>query len=73
MRGQGVGKALFQYLGQRAQETSCPRMDWVVLDWNLPAKEVYRRMGAQHKKEWEGMRLEGPALDKLAQPLSAPA
>ncbi len=68
MRGQGVGKALFQYLGKRAKELDCPRMDWVVLDWNVGAKEVYRRMGAQHKKEWEGMRLEGEALDRLAGP-----
>lgn len=32
MRGQGVGKALFQYLGKRAKELDCPRMDWVVLE-----------------------------------------
>lgn len=66
MRGKGVGKALFNSLGKRAKELDCPRMDWVVLDWNEPAKEVYKRMGASHKKEWEGMRLEGAALDKLA-------
>lgn len=32
MRGRGVGKALFKYLGQRAKELDCPRMDWVVLE-----------------------------------------
>ncbi|GAA5984339.1 hypothetical protein JCM5350_001022 [Sporobolomyces pararoseus] len=67
MRGQGVGKALFGYLGKLCKDLELPRMDWVVLDWNTPAQDVYRRMGANHKKEWWGMRLEGEALAKLAQ------
>ncbi|ORY90897.1 N-acetyltransferase GCN5, partial [Leucosporidium creatinivorum] len=61
-RGLGVGKALFRYLGQICKEKNLPRMDWVVLDWNEPAKNVYKKMGAVHKKDWEGMRLEGEAL-----------
>lgn len=34
MRGQGVGKALFRYLGQLCEEKDLARLDWVVLDWN---------------------------------------
>jgi len=67
MRGQGVGKALFGYLGKLCKELELPRMDWVVLDWNTPAQEVYHRMGAREKKEWLGMRLTGESLAKLAQ------
>jgi GNAT superfamily N-acetyltransferase len=48
MRGQGVGKALFGYLGKLCKDLELPRMDWVVLDWNKPAQDVYRRMGAKH-------------------------
>lgn len=48
MRGQGVGKALFGYLGKLCKDLELPRMDWVVLDWNTPAQDVYRRMGANH-------------------------
>lgn len=33
-RSLGVGKALFARLGRIAKEEGCPRMDWVVLDWN---------------------------------------
>lgn len=33
-RGQGIAKTLFNYLGQVAKEKDCPRMDWVVIDWN---------------------------------------
>ncbi|GAA5924898.1 GNAT family N-acetyltransferase [Sporobolomyces koalae] len=67
MRGKGVGKALFGYLGKLCQQLELPRMDWVVLDWNVDAQEVYRRMGAVHKKEWFGMRLQDEPLAKLAQ------
>ncbi|SGY68825.1 BQ5605_C004g02922 [Microbotryum silenes-dioicae] len=47
-RGKGVGKALFKYLGQICKDKDLARMDWVVLDWNEPAKKVYQAMGAQH-------------------------
>ncbi|SCV72517.1 BQ2448_4054 [Microbotryum intermedium] len=47
-RGKGVGKALFRYLGQICKDKDLARMDWVVLDWNEPAKKVYKAMGAQH-------------------------
>lgn len=47
-RGKGVSKALFRHLGQECEERKLPRMEWVVIDWNDPAKEVYRRMGAKH-------------------------
>ncbi|GAA6000704.1 hypothetical protein JCM10207_004616 [Rhodosporidiobolus poonsookiae] len=66
-RGQGIAKRLFNYLGKEAEERKLPRMDWVVLDWNTPAKEVYRRMGAKHMAEWEMMRLTGEPLKRLAQ------
>jgi len=52
----------------RTRTVLTPLLDTSLCSWNVSAKEVYRRMGAQHKAEWEGMRLEGAALDKLAEP-----
>ncbi|GAA5973705.1 hypothetical protein JCM11641_005090 [Rhodosporidiobolus odoratus] len=66
-RGKGIAKLLFHYLGKVTQERNLPRMDWVVIDWNEPAKEVYRRMGAKHMSEWNLMRLTDEPLKKLAQ------
>lgn len=43
-RGRGIGKMLFRMLGGICEERDLARMDWVVLDWNLGAKEVYRKM-----------------------------
>ncbi|GAA5830919.1 hypothetical protein JCM11251_005077 [Rhodosporidiobolus azoricus] len=66
-RGQGIAKKLFNYLGKVCKERNLPRMDWVVIDWNEPAKEVYRRMGAKHLQEWQLQRLTGEPLQRLAQ------
>ena len=42
-------------------------MDWMVLDWNTPAIDFYRRLGADVLTEWELCRLAGDALTALAQ------
>lgn len=65
-RGQGVGKALLARLARVACERGCGRMEWVVLDWNIDAIEVYRRIGAVGADEWRIQRLTGDALHALA-------
>jgi GNAT superfamily N-acetyltransferase len=68
-RGQGIGKALLQAVGQVAVARGCARLDWNVLDWNSPAIAFYERMGAVIKPEWQLCRVTGDALQALAQPL----
>jgi len=65
-RGAGAGKALLQRLAQIAVEKGCGRMKWEVLDWNTPAIDFYRAMGAEIQKEWLNVRLSGDALRRLA-------
>lgn len=65
-RGLGIGKALFARLAAVAVESGCGRMKWSVLDWNEPAIEFYRAMGAQFMDEWRDVRLSGNALNRLA-------
>jgi GNAT superfamily N-acetyltransferase len=57
-RGRGVGLALFAACSREATARGCVRMEWVVLDWNTPAREFYRRFGASHLKEWHTYQLE---------------
>lgn len=52
-RGKGVGKMLFRMLGKICEEKDLARMDWVVLDWNEPAKAVYKKM-VRHGFETKG-------------------
>ncbi len=46
-RGLGIGKALLQRVAAIAVERGCPRLQWEVLDWNTPAIDFYRAMGAE--------------------------
>jgi GNAT superfamily N-acetyltransferase len=65
-RGRGIGKALLLHLARLAVEEGCGRFQWQVLDWNAPAIEFYKSLGATHLKEWLTMRVSGEALEKLA-------
>ncbi len=61
-RGSGLGKALLQTLAEIAVDRGYARFEWWVLDWNTPAIEFYRRMGAVAMDEWTVFRLSGEAL-----------
>ena len=66
-RGQGVGYALMRHLAQVAHQRGYDRIEWSVLDWNAPALEFYRKLGAVPKETgWVGDMLTGEALEVLA-------
>jgi GNAT superfamily N-acetyltransferase len=65
-RGAGIGKALIAWGAARALERGCARYQWVVLDWNKPARDFYRSLGAEETPEWVGVRVSGEALERLA-------
>jgi GNAT superfamily N-acetyltransferase len=66
MRGQGIGKALLRAVAQVAKERDCARVEWSVLDWNQPAIDFYRSLGAEAKDEWTVYRLNRAEIEKLA-------
>ena len=66
-RGQGIGKGLLRALAQVARDRECARMEWSVLDWNQPAIDFYRSLGAMAKDEWTVYRLNRPEIEKLAE------
>lgn len=65
-RGKGVGQKILVYLARLAKERGCGRLEWSVLDWNTPAIEFYKKIGAKPMDEWTVYRLTGAALDELA-------
>jgi GNAT superfamily N-acetyltransferase len=65
LRGLGIGKALLERVAGIAVEKGCQRFEWAVLDWNTPAIEFYRAMGAEFMDEWRIVRLTGEALMQL--------
>jgi GNAT superfamily N-acetyltransferase len=66
LRGLGIGKALLERVAAVAVEKECPRLQWEVLDWNTPAIDFYRAMGAEFLDEWRNVRVSGNALLRLA-------
>jgi GNAT superfamily N-acetyltransferase len=66
LRGLGIGKALLERVAAIAVEKGCLRLEWAVLDWNTPAIEFYRAMGAEFLDEWRIVRVTGEALKGLA-------
>jgi GNAT superfamily N-acetyltransferase len=65
-RGKGIGKALLVHLARIALDEGCGRFEWQVLDWNAPAINFYKSLGAEVMQEWLTMRLEGEAIRNLA-------
>lgn len=64
--GKGIGKQLLLYLAKLAVERGYGRMNWAVLDWNQPAIDFYRSLGAVPQDDWTVYRLSGDALQRLA-------
>ena len=71
-RGRGAGRALLTHLAKIAAERSCGRFEWAVLDWNEPAINFYKGLGAQPMHEWTVFRVAGEALPALAQQSPTP-
>ncbi len=65
-RGRGIGVAILRWLARRAVDEGCGRMEWAVLDWNTPAIDFYRALGAKGMDDWRIFRLDGKALEALA-------
>jgi GNAT superfamily N-acetyltransferase len=65
-RGKGYGRALLVCLAGIARDRGCGRMEWAVLDWNAPAIDFYKKLGAAPLEEWKIFRLTHDGIAKLA-------
>ena len=65
--GRGFGRAIMKKLAQIAAERGCGRFEWWCLDWNTPSIGFYKSLGARPMEDWTVYRLEGQALDNLAE------
>lgn len=66
-RGKGYGKALLVELARMAAAENCGRLEWSVLDWNTPAIEFYKSLGAKPMDEWTVFRLDQQAITNLSE------
>ncbi len=65
-RRAGIGSRLLTRLAQVALERDCGRMEWSVLDWNTPARDLYFKLGAKAMDEWTVFRMTPEAFGRLA-------
>ena len=66
-RGKGYGTQLLKHLAGLAVERQCGRFEWSVLDWNEPAIQFYKAMGADIMPDWRICRVTGDSLAALAE------
>ncbi|NLH17364.1 MAG: GNAT family N-acetyltransferase [Phycisphaerae bacterium] len=66
-RRRGIAREFFRRLAQRAIERKCGRMEFSVLDWNKPALDFYRSVGAAPLTDWTIHRFVGESLLRLAE------
>jgi GNAT superfamily N-acetyltransferase len=65
-RGRKIGNALLAQVAAIAHREDCFGVRWQVLDWNTPAMDFYRSLGATFLDEWKTISLQGEAFDRLA-------
>jgi GNAT superfamily N-acetyltransferase len=61
-RRKGIGMKILKHLAAITRERDYGRMEWSVLDWNEPAVNFYKKLGAVPLDEWTMFRLTGDAL-----------
>jgi len=66
-RGQGAGKALLAYLARLADQRGYGRVEWVTAADNAAGLAFYKRNGARVQEVVRVLRLDIPAISRLAQ------
>jgi GNAT superfamily N-acetyltransferase len=66
-RGKGIGQALMAEAAAIAVREGYWGIRWEVLDWNQPAIDFYRKLGATFLDDWKEVCLDGDALQRLAE------
>lgn len=57
MRGQGIGKQLFEAVINVAKKRKVRKLEWQVLEWNKPAINFYKKYRTIFDNEWINCKL----------------
>ena len=64
-RGKGIGKRLLLELVKIAKARGYGRVEWAVLNWNEPAINFYKSLGAKPNDDWTVYRIKKDQFDSL--------
>jgi len=65
-RGNGIGMALLSAVAKLAVDEGCFGLRWEVLDWNHPAIEFYKKLGATFLNERKVVSFDESAMRRVA-------
>jgi GNAT superfamily N-acetyltransferase len=65
-RGNGIGMALLSAVAKLALDEGCFGLRWEVLDWNHPAIEFYKKLGASFLNERKVVAFDESAMQRVA-------
>ena len=64
-----IGKALYSKVIEYGFEKGVKRIEWVVLDWNTPAVEFYKKTGANVLTDWNTVQMDEIAIKNYIESL----
>ena len=70
MRKNKIGTKLFESVIKQANDEGLRRVEWVVLDWNTPARDFYINAGANILEGWETVQMNENGIKNFAEKLN---
>lgn len=68
-RGMNIGSELYKKVMAFGRKLGVKRIEWVVLDWNTPAIEFYKKTGAQVFNDWQTVQMDELAINNYLETL----
>ena len=68
-RGLNIGSALYTKVIEYGYNKGVKRIEWVVLDWNTPAIEFYKKTGAVVLDDWNTAQMNEQAIKNYIETL----
>ena len=63
MKSKGIGTQLYIAFLKYANEAGVERIEWAVLDWNLPAINFYQKSGADVLDYWKTVQMDKQSIE----------
>ena len=61
-KGKGFGTQLYTAFIRHAYDAGVQRIEWNVLDWNIPAVQFYKNSGANVLQDWNTVQMDAKSM-----------
>jgi GNAT superfamily N-acetyltransferase len=69
-RGTGAGFALYSAIIEQGKKDNVRRIEWNVLDWNIPAIAFYTKSGAKILDDWRVVHMDEEGITSFLEKIS---